>query len=160
PSDLPRFAELGAVASMQPLHGPGGGFFDYGDPSDSFLRPEELRWNYPMRRLMEAGATVVLNTDWPVVPIDVMPSIQAAVVGKTLPEPWVDDRLTLRQALAGYTRDNAWVEFNEDRKGRLRAGMMADIVILDRDIEAAPLEELDQAQPAATIVGGQFVYQA
>ncbi|GAA6178101.1 amidohydrolase [Sulfitobacter pacificus] len=158
PSDLPRFAELGVVASIQPPHGPGGGYFDFGDAEDSILRAEELGWNYPMRRLLEAGAKVILNTDWPVVPIDVLPSIHAAVVGKDLPAPWVDDRLTLRQALAAYTRDNAWVEFNESRKGRLSAGMMGDVVILDRDIEAAPLSQLNQAKVRATLLGGRIIY--
>jgi predicted amidohydrolase YtcJ len=66
----------------------------------------------------------------------------------------------LREALAAYTRDNAWVEFNETRKGRLRVGMMADVVVMDADLEAMPPEQLGSAKPAVTSCAGRITFEA
>lgn len=159
PKDLPRFAELGVVASMQPLHSPAGGFFDIPDNGQGLLWDEQIEWSFPIRRLKEAGAHLILSTDWPVVPIDVMPTIQGAVVGKTMSAPWQDDHLPLRDALSAYTKDAAWVEFNEAQKGRLKPGMMADVVIMDQDLERLPGEDLHRAQAVTTISAGKVVFE-
>lgn len=160
PDDLERFSHLGVAASMQPLHGPGGGFFDYGSSDDSIFDAKELSWSFPFRSLTEAGIPLVLNTDWPVVPVDVMRSVQAIVAGRDLPAPWRDQRLTLRQALAGYTRDPAWLEFNEHKKGRLRAGMMADVVVMSHDLDACDISDLSKAYAVYTIFDGRVVFEA
>ena len=155
--DLPRFAELGAVASMQPMHAPAGGMFPV--PSADLLHPDQVALAFPWQSLSEAGAALVFSTDWSVVPVDVMPSIRAAVAPRT-PEGWPDQGLSLRQALAAYTRDNAWVAFREDRKGRLAAGYLADLVVMSDDLDALAPAELDKARPMVTICGGRVTYEA
>ena len=155
--DLPRFAELGVVASMQPLHAPAGGLFPV--PSADILRPEQIALAYPWRSLRRAGAALVFSTDWPVVPVDVMPSIRAAVATRT-PKGWPEQGLTLMEALAAYTCENAWVEFTEDRKGRISSGYLADLVVMSHDLEAMQPSELGQARPVLTLCGGAVTFEA
>lgn len=160
PTDLPRIKQLGAVASIQPLHSPRGGFFLPAYEPDDLLHAHQISHAFPWRDILESGAQMVFSTDWPVVPVDVLPSIQAAVAGVALPSIWPDQTIGLRQALAAYTRDNAWVEFNEHRKGRLRAGMMADVVVLNADIEETPPDQIGGITPMVTICGGRITYEA
>jgi len=159
PDDLVRLKPLGIVASVQPLHSPAGGLFPPYTPND-IIRAEQIPMAFATRALREAGATVVFSTDWPVVPVDVMPSIKGAVWRPDLPPEWPDQRSTLRDTLDSYTRLNAWVEFNEDRKGRLKPGMMADVVVMDHDLEALDPSELDRARAAVTICGGRITWEA
>ena len=155
-ADLPRIAALGAVASMQPLHAPAGGLFapyPAGDILDRDHIPRAFAW----RAIRDSGARLCFSTDWPVVPVDVMRSIAAAVDPVPLPAPWIDNRQTLIEALGSYTRDNAWLEFNEHRKGMLKPGYMADVTIMDRDLEQAAPEDLAGARAAVTICAGKVV---
>ena len=77
-----------------------------------------------------------------------------------MPAPWRDQRQSLMDTLESYTAGNAWVEFNESKKGRLKAGMMADIVVMSHDLTAMEPENLDQARAQTTICGGKITYQA
>lgn len=159
PDDIPRFKELGVVASMQPLHSPRGGFFEpY--PAGDVLHLHQFETVFPWKTLRDAGAEMIFSTDWPVVPVDVMPTIQGAVAGVELPDYYPDQRVGLRDALAYYTRNNAWAEFNEQRKGTLSAGKMADIVVMDHDLEAMAPDTLGTAKPAVTICAGRITHQA
>ncbi len=157
-ADIPRFAELGVVASMQPLHSPAGGLFPPYEPN-GLLHRSQIARAFAWRTLRDTGAAMIFSTDWPVVPVDTMLSVKGAVAGKALPPEWPDQRQTLRETLASYTRDNAWVEFSEHYKGRLRAGMMADVVVMDTDLDTLPVENLHQARAAYTICGGRITYQ-
>ena len=159
PDDIPRIAALGAVASIQPLHSPRGGFFP---PYEKgfLLHDAQYENAFAWKKIRASGAKMIFSTDWPVVPVDVMPTIQGAVAGVDLPDHWPDQRQGLRETLASYTRDNAWVEFNEDRKGRLRAGMMADVVVMDTDLEAIEPDQLGKARAAVTICAGRITYTA
>ena len=159
PDDIPRLAELGVVASIQPLHSPRGGFFPpY--PPDVLLHGHQIARAFNWRAIRASGAPVIFSTDWPVVPVDVMPSVQAAVAGVPLPEGWPDQGQGLRETLKSYTRDNAWVEFNEARKGCLAPGMMADVVVMDADLEATEPDRLGQTRAAVTICGGRITHRA
>ena len=89
-----------------------------------------------------------------------MPTIQGAVAGVDLPAPWRDNRQGLCETLKSYTADNAWVEFNEHRKGALAPGMMADIVVMDADLEATAPTDLGKTRAAVTICGGRITWQA
>lgn len=159
PDDIPRLTALGAVASMQPLHSPLGGYFPDDGYFGSVLHPHHRGFTFPWRRLHAAGVPLVFSTDWPVVPVTVMPGVRAAVA-PVLPGPdWVDESLPLMDVLVAYTRDNAWVEFNEDRKGRLARGFMADVTVLDADVTGVPDAELDQVGIAATVCDGRITYR-
>lgn len=160
PDDIPRLRDLGAVASMQVLHSPLGGFFDGDDAFGTVHHPHHKGFVVPWRRLHEAGVPLVFSTDWPVVPVAVMPGIRGAVAPH-LPGPdWVDQSLPLMDVLAACTRDNAWVEFTEDRKGRLSPGFLADVTVLDTDVTAIPGEALDRVGIAATICDGRITARA
>lgn len=159
PDDLPRIAELGVVASMQPLHSPRSGFFG-APPPGHILHEDQLALSFAWQTIRNTGARLIFSTDWPVCPVDVMPSIKGACTNAALGRTWGDQRQTLKDALAGYTRDAAYVEFNEHRKGRLKAGMMADIVVMSDDLEAMAPESLDQARAVTTHCNGAVTYQA
>ena len=116
--DIPRFAELGVIASMQPPHPPG----IRGLPMEPTVsRIGRARWplSYAWRTLRNAGARLVFATDWPVSPIDPMASIEGAVTRKVWADDNPDQSQTLDEAIAAYTRDGAFAEFRDDRKGTL-----------------------------------------
>jgi len=158
-ADVPRFAALGVIASMQPPHPPGAMDFPL-EPTVS--RIGRARWPlaYAWRTLKDAGAHICFASDWPVSRIDPIAGIQAAVTRK----PWADDmpdqRFTLAEALAAYTVEGAYAEFAENRKGRLKVGYLADLVVLSGDIEAADPEDLHAIRPLATVCGGRITYQS
>ena len=159
PADIPRLKQLGVVASIQPLHSPRGGFFPPYEPG-GVLHDWQIEQAFAWKAIRDSGAKVIFSTDWPVVPVDVMPTIQGAVAGIELPAAWVDNRQTLRETLRSYTADNAWVEFNDHRKGALAVGMMADIVVMDADLETTDPNELGQTRAAVTICGGRITHRA
>jgi predicted amidohydrolase YtcJ len=157
--DIPRFAKLGVVASMQPPHPPGTMGFPL-EPTVSRIGREKWPFAYPWRTLMEAGAHVVFASDWPVAPIDPILGLQAAVTRKVWAEGNPDQRFSLLEAIAGYTVEGAYAEFTEDRKGRLNPGFLADLVILSSDLEMTDPEAIATVRPATTICGGRVTYQA
>lgn len=157
-ADIPRFAELGVLASVQPPHPPGA----MGLPLEPTIsRIGAARWplSYAWRTLRDAGARMPLASDWPVSDIDPIRGIQAAVTRRPWAEGLPDHALTLHEAIAGYTVEGAYAEFAERRKGRLKAGFLGDLVVLSGDIEAVPAAELAQLHPVATICGGRISYR-
>ena len=159
PDDLPRFKELGVVASIQPGHAPFGVYFA-SEAVNRMLHPQQIPTAFAWQDIRNSGAPVIFSTDWPVIPIDVMPNVKSAVAPKAMPAPWRDQRQTLYNTLESYTVMNAWVEFNEDRKGKLRQGMMADIAVMSHNLETMNPDELDQARAQTTICDGRVTYQA
>jgi len=157
PQDMPRFAELGVVASMQPPHAPNGGHFGLA-PVGDILYPDQLPYHFQWRGMKETGAQLVFSTDWPVIPIDVMRVIRTATSAGPVWTESPDPRLPLLDVLAAYTRDNAWVEFSEDRKGRLAPGYLADIAILSGDIEATDPDDIERLNAAITICNGKVTW--
>ncbi|SEP06051.1 hypothetical protein SAMN04490248_12211 [Salinihabitans flavidus] len=158
PDDLPRFAELDVVASMQPGHAPFGGIFPMAG-MDEVLHERQIPMAFAWSDIRKVAPKLVFSTDWPVIGVEVMPSVKAAVAPIKLPAPWRDQRQSLMDTLRSYTADNAWVEFNEDRKGRLKPGLMADIVVMSHDLEAMAPEELDKSRAAVTICGGRVTWE-
>ncbi|NEI73922.1 amidohydrolase family protein [Rhizobium lusitanum] len=157
-SDFPRFAELGVVASMQPSHPPGAMDF----PVETYLprigrEREDIAFR--TRELLESGVPLVFSSDWPVSRLEPLASIQAAVNRKPWHDGGKDQSVTLNQALHAYTRAGAWVEFQEDRKGKLAPGYLADIVILDADLTSVPSDELSGVLPVMTICNGKVIYR-
>lgn len=158
PDDVPRFKALGVVASMQPIHAPGAGFPL--EPTISRIGRARWPWSYAWRTLREAGARMVFATDWPVSPIDPMACIGAALGREAWAPDDPDQRQSLADAVASYTRDGAWVEFMETRKGQVKPRMLADLVVMSDDIEAMEPEALPGVRPVATIADGRIVYEA
>jgi predicted amidohydrolase YtcJ len=156
--DIPRFAEMGIVASVQPSHPPGAMDFPLFPTLDKIGRD---RWAdaYLTRTLRDAGARIVFASDWPVADINPLRSIQAAVTRQPY-EGGQDERLTLREALAAYTIGGAYAEHTEDRKGMLRVGYLADVVILSGDVEAVPADQIASLHVEKTICGGRLVWDA
>lgn len=158
PPDHGRFARLGVVASIQPCH-----CIDDMRWVERRLG-ERSRFAYPYRSLCDAGARIASGTDWPVEPLDPMLGLYAAVA-REFPEGgpaggWYPaERVDMAQAVSDYTAGSAFAEFAEDRKGRIGNGMLADLVILDRDLLAAPACEILGTQVIATVVGGRVVYE-
>lgn len=159
PDDIKRFADLGIVASMQPTHPPGSSGLPL-EPYLTYIGKERWPYAFAWKTLVDAGAKIVFATDWPVSPVDPMSCIRDAMCR----EPWADDmpdqRLSLNDTLAAYTRTSAWLEFMEDRKGVLKEGYLADIVVLSGDIEATPSADLADVRPVTTVCDGRITFQA
>ncbi|HKB34531.1 MAG TPA: amidohydrolase [Candidatus Dormibacteraeota bacterium] len=162
PLDLPRFAELGVIASMQPQHAePNRNLFEMWLPN---LGIERAAHAWPWRTILHSSARIAFGTDWPVVPLDPAASLHVAVTRQTRRgEPaggWLpDQRLKLAEALAGWTFGGAYAEHAEDRKGTLRDGMLADIAVLDQNILTTSPSDLHGLKVTATIVGGRVVHE-
>jgi predicted amidohydrolase YtcJ len=157
PSDLPRFAELGVLASMQPTHAPGGAYPV--EPILSMVGRERMMTGYAWQTIRDTGARLVFASDWPVAPLDPLLGIKTAMTRGPAFDGAPEERQSLMDSIAGFTIDGAFAEFAEDRKGMLKPGSLADVVILDRDIEAVAPEEIDQLKVAATICGGRLTYE-
>lgn len=158
PDDLPRFAELGVVASIQPGHAPFGGYFPP-EGVERVLHGHQMPLAFAWQRIRDSGARVIFSTDWPVIPVDVMPNVRAAVAPRPMPAPWQDQRQGLKATLESYTAGNAWVEFNEARKGRLIPGMMADVAVMSHDLEKMDPERLGEARARLTVCGGRVTWE-
>ncbi|HSI40769.1 MAG TPA: amidohydrolase [Xanthobacteraceae bacterium] len=157
PTDLPRFAELGVIASMQPTHAPGGAYPL--EPILSMVGRERMRLGYAWQTLRQTGARLCFASDWPVAPLDPLLGIKTAMTRLPAFDGAPDERQSLHDALAGFTRDSAYAEFTEARKGVLKPGALADLTILAGDIEATPPENIDTLKVAATICGGRITYE-
>lgn len=155
-ADIARMAEMGVVASIQPCHVPGASDFPLQPTMDMVGRH---RWNdaYLCRSLADAGVRLAFATDWPVADVNPLRCIQAALQRPVF-EGAQDERLELLDVLAAYTTGGAWAEHSEDRKGMLRTGYLADLVLLDGDIEQAPPSQIGAMSVAMTICGGQIVW--
>ncbi|MFN3636645.1 MAG: amidohydrolase, partial [Rhizobium rhizophilum] len=135
PDDIERFAETGTVASMQPTHPPGSAGLPL-EPYLTYVGRERWPYAFAWKTLADAGATIVFATDWPVSPLPPLGCIGDAMTRQPWAEDMPDHRLSLEETLTAYTRTSAWVEYTEDRKGVLKPGYLADIVVLSGDIEA------------------------
>ena len=158
PADIPRFGQLGVIASMQGVHCTSDG--PWVVPRLGEQRAEEGA--YVWRKLWDTGAVVTNGTDAPVEDVDPIPSYYASV-SRRLKDGTVfypEQRLTRMEALQAYTSNNAFAGFEEDIKGSLTPGKLADITVLSKDILTIPEEEIPTAKVVYTIVGGKVMYAA
>jgi predicted amidohydrolase YtcJ len=154
--DIPRFAPLGVIASMQPYHA-----IDDGRWAEQFIG-KRIATTYAFRSLIDAKARLAFGSDWFVAPATPLEGIYAAVTRRTLddknPDGWVAaQKITVEEALRAYTAGGAYASFDEARKGTLVAGKLADLVMLDRDLFAITPEEIRNAKVVTTVVGGKVV---
>jgi predicted amidohydrolase YtcJ len=159
PADIPRFGRLGVTASMQPYH-----VIDDGRWADAVIGAERSRTTYAFRDLLDSGARLAFGSDWFVAPPTPLEGIYAAVTRSTLddrnPDGWVpDQKVTVEEALVAYTRAAAHASFEEDVKGTLARGKLADFVLLEQDLRAIPPARIRDVRVLLTVVGGKVVYR-
>ena len=158
PADLPRFAKLGVIASMQPYHA-----IDDGRWAEKVIGHERGKTTYAFRSLLDAGTRLAFGSDWFVAPATPLEGIYAAVTRRTLdrahPDGWYpEQKIGVEDALRAYTSGAAYASFDERDKGVLAAGKLADFVLIDRDITRVPPETIREARIVMTIVGGKVVH--
>jgi predicted amidohydrolase YtcJ len=159
PADIPRLAKLGVIASMQPIH------------ATSDMEMVKRHWGeergqgaYAWRSLLNAGTVLAFGSDCPVEPLDPLLGIHAAVTrrradGSPGPEGWhPEERITVEDAVRAYTSGAAYASGEEQDKGSITPGKLADLVVLSHDIFAIPPMSILETEVEATILDGQFVY--
>lgn len=157
-ADIQRFTDLGVIASMQPYHA-----IDDGRWAEQLIGAERIKTTYAFKSLMDAKAVVVFGSDWAVAPAAPLLGIYAAVTRRTLddknPEGWVpQEKISVEQALLAYTRDAAYASFEENIKGSLELGKLADFVVLSEDLLKADANKIRDIKVLKTYVGGKKVY--
>lgn len=157
PDDMPRFKELGVIASMQTSHAPFGPEED--DTGARRMGNERLPFSFPWRSLKNAGAHLSLGSDWTVAPFDPLINIYYALNRKKLAPESPDQRLSLEECILGYTRDAAYVEFMEHEKGQIKEGYLADLTLFSHDLFTVNPEDILSAKVLMTMVDGRIVYE-
>jgi hypothetical protein len=158
PADLPRLKQLGVCASLQPIVGLGVPGAPQ-EPTRSRVQGK-LDYAYAWQTLRNTGAVVAFSSDWPVSPLNPFLGMQAAMTSRPLSPSSPDQRQSLIDCLHSYTAAGAYLEFMEDKKGTLKEGYLADIAVLDRDLEASAAEEIGETRVVATICDGRITFEA
>jgi predicted amidohydrolase YtcJ len=159
PKDFDRFAALKIVASVQPYQA-----IDDGRWAGRRIGPERVKTTYAFRTLLDKGVRLALGTDWTVAPLNPMLTLYAATTRATLdgknPNGWVpEQKLTIQDAMTAYTSGSAYAEFQEQAKGTIARGKLADLVILSDDVFSIPPAAIKDVKVVTTMVGGKVVYQ-
>jgi predicted amidohydrolase YtcJ len=158
PAEIARFKDLKVIASMQPSHV----LTDMRWAQDR-LGPKRAATSYAWAAFLDKGVTLAFGTDYPVEPVSPFRGLYAAVTRKSedgKQEYFPAQKITMDQAIAAYTTGSAFAEFQEKEKGKLVPGMLADFVVLDRDVTAASAEKVLGTKVLRTVVGGKTVYEA
>ena len=158
PQDIPRFARDKVIASMQPYHA-----IDDGRWAEKRIGPERAKTTYAFRSLLDSGATLAFGTDWTVAPLNPMLSIYAAATRRTLdgkhPNGWIpEQKISVEEAVRAYTIGSAYAEFQENEKGTIAPGKLADLVILAGDIFKIDPNEIEKVNVVMTIMDGRVMF--
>jgi predicted amidohydrolase YtcJ len=156
--DIPRFAQLDVIASMQPYHA-----IDDGRWAERYIG-KRIATTYAFRDLIDQRARLAFGSDWPVAPATPLEGIYAAVTRRTLdeknPEGWVPrQKITVDEALRAYTAGAAYAAYDEKLKGVLIPGFAADFAIIDRDLFTIEPSDIRAAKVDLTVVGGKVAYE-
>ena len=157
-SDIPRFAQIGVIPSMQPTHCISDKKF-----YEKRVGIERCKGAYAWRSLIDAGSMLAFGTDYQVEPLNPMEGLYASVTRKERlgeeGEGWFpEQKLTMEEAIKYYTLGSAYAQFMDDRKGIIKTGYLADIVIVDKNLLTIPETEIMKTRVDYTIVGGKVVY--
>jgi predicted amidohydrolase YtcJ len=158
PEDFKKFKALGVIASVQPNH-----LLTDMNWAESHIGPERAKHSYPWKEFEDNGIPLAFGTDYPVEPITPFRGLYAAVTRKNeagTKEYYPEQKLTIDHAIYAYTIGAAYAEFAEEKKGQLQPGMLADFVVLDRDITKVAPPEILKTRVLRTVVGGKTVYEA
>ncbi|PWT81740.1 MAG: amidohydrolase [Acidobacteria bacterium] len=156
--DFERFAKLHVIASMQPYHA-----IDDGRWAEKPLGHNRARYSYAWRSFLDHGVTLAFGTDWPVAPLNPLLGLYAAVTRATLDgknsDGWIpEEKVTLSEAVEAYTMGSAFAEFQEQEKGSITPGKLADMVILSDNIFDLEPNAMRNVRVETTIVGGRVVH--
>lgn len=159
PSDFPRLARDGIIASMQPTHATSDMYW-----AEARLGPERVKGAYAWRTVLNSGGRLALGSDFPVEAVNPLFGIYAGVTrqdqkGWPAAGWFPDQKLTLPEAIRGFTIDAAYAAFEEGSRGTIEPGRLADFTIIDGDLYAMPQSELFKAKVRYTVVGGEIVYK-
>ncbi|MEP2668111.1 MAG: amidohydrolase [Cyclobacteriaceae bacterium] len=157
--DFSRLSSLNVIPSVQPYHA-----IDDGRWAEKVIGPERIKTTYAFRSLFDTGVKVVFGSDWFVAPPTPLEGIYAAVTRRTLddlnPDGWVpEQKITVEEALRAYTINAAYASFDEEIKGSLEPGKLADFVIIDQDLTKIKPEQIREAKILQTFVGGKSVFK-
>jgi predicted amidohydrolase YtcJ len=160
PQDTPRFARDHVIASMQPYHA-----IDDGRWAEKRIGKERAKTTYAFRSLLDSGATLAFGTDWTVAPLNPLLTVYAAVTRRTIdgknPNGWVpEQKISVEETVRAYTVGSAYAEFQENVKGSISVGKLADLVLLSRDIFTIDPNEIENVKVVLTMVDGRVVYEA
>ncbi len=156
--DIDRLANLNIIASMQPYHA-----IDDGRWAEELIGPERIKNTYAFKALLDANTKLIFGSDWPVAPASPLLGIYAATTRRTIdgknPDGWIpEQKISATQALKAYTSDAAYGSFDENHKGTLAVGKLADFVILNKNILKIDPVSIQDVQVLATYVGGKKMY--
>ena len=156
-ADIPRLKQLGVIASLQPIVGLGVP----GNPLEPCRTRigDKLPQAYAWQTLRETGATVAFSSDWPVSPLDPFLGIQSAMTSVPLSPESKPQAQSLLDTLDSFTAAGAYTEFAEAKKGKLMPGMLADVIILNGNIEATPAAQMSTLKPVLTICDGRITFE-
>jgi predicted amidohydrolase YtcJ len=157
PQDIPRFAQLHVIASVQPYHA-----IDDGRWAEKRIGHKRAATTYAFRSLLDSGATLAFGTDWFVAPMNPMMTIYAATTRRTLdgkhPDGWFpEQKLTVEQSVHAYTVGSAYAESQDDIKGSLEPGKLADFDVLSDDIFHMDTVKIEDVKIVTTVLGGEIV---
>ena len=160
PTDIPRLAPAGIIASMQPVHQTSDRLM-----AEKRLGPDRLAGAYAWRSVIKSGARIAFGSDYPVESPNPFPGLAAAISRQDMngqpPGGWIpEERVTFEQALSAFTRDAAYAGFGEQKFGALEPGKWADFIIVDRDVSAADPQALARTQVLETWVAGKKIWSA
>ena len=161
PSDIPRFRQLGVIANFQPLWAQADELMvKFTLP---LLRGEQARWLYPIGSLLQSGAVVAFGSDWSVSTANPLEEMEVAVTrmspGNAMTEPFIaEERIGLQDALAAFTINAAYVNFQEDSTGSIEPGKLADLIVLDRNLFDIEPSQISEARVLLTLLDGVPVY--
>ncbi|MFW6161035.1 MAG: amidohydrolase [Acidobacteriota bacterium] len=158
-ADFQRFNKLNVIASVQPYHA-----IDDARFAEKRIGLKRCETTYAFHSFLENDVIMAFGSDWTVAPLDVLWGIYAAVTRKPLdgshPEGWFpEQKISVEQAIRAYTYNPAYASFQEDIKGTISSGKLADIVVLSRDILTISPEEIKETEILYTITNGQIVYK-
>lgn len=157
--DIPRFAELGVIASVQPYH-----CIDDGVWAEKRIGPERIKYTYPFKSFLDAGVKMCFGTDWYVAPLNPLLGLYAAVTRRTLdnknPEGWIpEQKISIEDAIKCYTINSAYASFEENTKGSIEVGKLADLIVLSDDILKIDPVKIKNAEVVMTIFDGKVIFK-
>jgi predicted amidohydrolase YtcJ len=158
PEDFKKYKDLGVIASVQPNH-----LLTDMNWAEAHIGPARAKHSYPWKEFQDNGVPLAFGTDYPVEPITPFRGVYAAITRKNeagTKEYYPEQKLSIHEAIAAYTTGSAYAEFAEGKKGLLTPGMLADFVVLDRDITKVAPPEILKTRVLRTVVGGKTVYEA